>query len=73
MADLSRERERETEIQSEIREELHVSAHPSSPELGLGQGRAGLGRAGLGLGCAILNPMNLSLKLDFHRKRNHEP
>ena len=35
MADLSTD-ERE-------RDELHVSAHPSSPELGLGLGRAGLG------------------------------
>ncbi len=35
-------------------EELQIRAHPSSPELGLGLGRAGLdlgqGRAGLGLG-----------------------
>ena len=32
-----------------------VSAHPSSPELGLGLGRAGWAwvRVGLGLGCAI--------------------
>ncbi len=41
MADLSREGERV------------VSAHPSSPESGLGLGRLGQGRVGLGLGCAI--------------------
>ena len=42
MADLSRGRERESRVGRE-REDLQVRAHPSSPELGLGLGRAGLG------------------------------
>ena len=41
MTDLSRDNEKDRD-QSE-REELHVSAHPISPKLGLGLGRAGLG------------------------------
>ena len=41
--------------ESREREDLQVRAHPSSPELGLGLGRAGQGRVGLGLGCAIGN------------------
>ena len=39
MADLSKD---QGEIRDQ-REELHVSAHPSSPSVGLGLGRAGLG------------------------------
>ncbi len=71
MANLSTPRER----RDETREELHVSAHPSSPELGVGLGRAGLGlgkgRAGLGLrniqreineGEVLTNVMGIQIK-----------